>query len=68
MKMTQSSAVVTTEDGGRQNMFAKEPQIELTDKEYGPEAELLNGRLAMIGFVAALGAYITTGNIIPGIF
>ena len=66
--MTQSSAVVTTEDGGRQNMFAKEPQIELTDKEYGPEAELLNGRLAMIGFVAALGAYITTGNIIPGIF
>ena len=49
-------------------MFAKEPQIELTDKEYGPEAELLNGRLAMIGFVAALGAYITTGNIIPGIF
>ena len=66
--MTQSSAVVTTEDGGRQNMFAKEPQIELTDKEYGPEAELLNGRLAMIGFVAALGAYITTGNLIPGIF
>ena len=32
------------------------------------EAELTNGRLAMIGIVAALGAYITTGNIIPGIF
>ena len=67
--MTQSStAVVTTEDGGRQNMFAKEPQVEVMDKEYGPEAELLNGRLAMIGWVAAIGAYITTGQIIPGIF
>ena len=67
--MTQSStAVVTTEEGGRQNMCAKEPQVEVMDKEYGPEAELLNGRLAMIGWVAAIGAYITTGQIIPGIF
>ena len=31
-------------------------------------AEKLNGRLAMLGFVAAVGAYITTGQIIPGIF
>ena len=31
-------------------------------------AEKLNGRLAMLGFVAAIGAYATTGNIIPGIF
>ena len=30
--------------------------------------ELTNGRLAMIGIVAALGAYVTTGNVIPGIF
>ena len=66
--MTSSSSTVTTEDGGRQNMFAKEPQIELTGKEYGPEAELLNGRLAMIGWIAAIGAYVTTGQIIPGIF
>lgn len=66
--MTESTAVVTTEDGGRQNMFAKEPQLEVMDKEYGPEAELLNGRLAMIGFLAGAGAYITTGQLIPGIF
>lgn len=32
------------------------------------QAERTNGQLAMIGFVAALGAYITTGQIIPGIF
>ena len=31
-------------------------------------AETLNGRLAMIGIVAAVGAYATTGQIIPGIF
>ena len=30
-------------------------------------AEQLNGRFAMIGFVAAVGAYLTTGQIIPGI-
>ena len=29
-------------------------------------AETLNGRFAMIGLIAALGAYFTTGQIIPG--
>ena len=32
-----------------------------------PEAEKFNGWAAMIGFVAAIGAYVTTGQIIPGI-
>ena len=31
-------------------------------------AETINGRVAMLGFVAAVGAYATTGQIIPGIF
>ena len=31
------------------------------------EAEKFNGWMAMIGFVAAMGAYVTTGQIIPGI-
>ena len=30
-------------------------------------AETLNGRFAMIGLIAAIGAYLTTGQIIPGI-
>ena len=30
-------------------------------------AEQLNGRFAMLGIVAALGAYLTTGQIIPGV-
>ncbi|WP_414477800.1 high light inducible protein [Prochlorococcus sp. MIT 1223] len=31
-------------------------------------AELLNGRFAMIGVFAALGTYAFTGQIIPGVF
>ena len=30
-------------------------------------AETLNGRFAMIGLVAAVGAYLTTGQIITGL-
>ena len=30
--------------------------------------ELFNGRLAMLGIVAALGAYALTGQIIPGVW
>ena len=29
-------------------------------------AETLNGRFAIIGLIAAIGAYLTTGQIIPG--
>ena len=29
-------------------------------------AEKLNGRFAMMGFIALIGAYLTTGKIIPG--
>ena len=57
-----------TESGGRQNMYANEPPVEVLDVNYMENAESLNGKLAMIGFVALLGAYVTTGQIIPGIF
>ena len=30
-------------------------------------AEKINGRFAMMGFIALVGAYLTTGQIIPGI-
>ena len=32
------------------------------------EAERFNGWAAMLGFVAAVGAYVTPGQIIPGWF
>ena len=61
---------VTTEDGGRQNLFAKEPPIEIMDitETHNEKAEKLNGRVAMLGIIAALGAYAVTGQIIPGIW
>ena len=65
--MTSSSNVVT-EDGGRQNMYAREPRMEVMDVDQSKQAELTNGRWAMIGFIAAIGAYATTGQIIPGVF
>ena len=39
--------------------------IKLLEKEK-VYAETLNGRFAMIGLIAAVGAYLTTGQIIPG--
>ena len=39
--------------------------IRLVEKEK-VFAETLNGRFAMIGLIAAVGAYLTTGQIIPG--
>ena len=50
------------------NKFATEPQVEVLDVNYYENAERVNGQLAMIGFVAALGSYIVTGQIIPGLF
>ena len=60
----------TTEDGGRYNVFAKEPPMEIIDvyETHNERAEKLNGRLAMLGVMAALGAYALTGQVIPGIW
>ena len=38
------------------------------DQEQFANAEITNGRLAMIGIISALGAYAYTGQIIPGVF
>ena len=62
---------VTTNEYGQQNMFAKEPQmyVSKTDAErygyetYAERAEKLNGRTAMMGFVAAVVSYATTGSL-----
>ena len=69
--MTTSNAKykgVTTEQGGRQNIYSIEPRLEVVDQDstYWQRAELLNGRLAMIGLVAAVTNYTIFGWIIPG--
>jgi hypothetical protein len=66
---------VTTNERGQQNMFAKEPQmyISRTDAEryaletHAEKAERLNGRAAMLGFVAAIISYAFTGHLFFGV-
>ena len=50
------------------NKFATEPQVQVIDVDYYEIAERVNGQLAMLGFIAAIGSYIFTGQIIPGVF
>ena len=40
---------------------------EVTETHF-EKAERLNGRLAMLGVIAAIGSYALTGQLIPGIF
>ena len=63
-----SSQVIT--EYGKQNIFGRETQPQLVEDytSYPEEAEKTNGRWAMIGMIALFGAYISTGQIIPGIF
>jgi hypothetical protein len=61
---------VTTNEHGQQNIFAKEPKMKVMEVTvtHNEKAEMLNGRLAMLGVIAAIGAYATTGQLIPGVF
>jgi len=61
---------VTTNERGQNNIFAKEPQVKVMEVSvtHNERAEQLNGRLAMLGVIAAIGAYVTTGQLIPGVF
>ena len=62
---------VTTNEYGQQNMFAREPQmyVSKTDAErygyetYAERAEKMNGRFAMMGFVAAVVSYAASGSV-----
>jgi len=62
---------VTTNDRGQQNMWAKEPTMyyhnygQKTPNEY---KEMINGRWAMVGFVAGIISYVSTGKLFFGIF
>ena len=71
--------IVTSNEFGQQNMFAKEPQMYIDPtiteqmktemyETHNERAEKLNGRFAMMGVIAAIGAYATTGQLIPGLW
>ena len=66
---------VTTEDGGRTNMFAREPQM-YVDKSYqerygyethAERAEKMNGRFAMMGIITGFLSYAITGKFFFGL-
>jgi hypothetical protein len=62
---------VTTNDQGQTNMWANEPRmyVDPTEAErygyetYAERAEKLNGRTAMVGFVAAVVSYAFSGSV-----
>ena len=69
MYTTQHELMITTEYG-KKNIYPNEPPIQLLPerKLMSPEAEDLMVGQQCYGFVAAVGAYATTGQIIPGVF
>lgn len=62
---------VTTNEQGQMNMWATEPQMYYSKEQmdrygletYAERAEKLNGRTAMLGFVAAVLSYATSGSV-----
>jgi len=67
---------VTTNERGQMNMFAKEPEMYVSQSDaerhaletYAERAEKMNGRWAMFGFVSGLVSYVLTGNLFFGVF
>ena len=66
---------VTTDERGKQNLFAKEPEmyVSQTDADryaletHAEKAEVANSRWAMLGFVAAIVSYVLTGHLFFGV-
>ncbi len=67
--MRTNTAIV--DDQGLMNNFAIEPKVYLDEQGdrtgFTPFAELLNGRLAMIGFVSLMALEVVTGHGILGL-
>jgi len=57
---------VTHDLEGHDNIYPKEPQMELVGPDAGwgfhARAEKLNGRLAMLGFIAAIATELISGE------
>jgi len=67
---------VTTDDRGKQNMFAKEPQMYITEADmaryeeqtHAERAEIANSRWSMLGVLAGIISYALTGKLFFGIY
>lgn len=49
-------------------MSTKNLKDQIYNSKVMDKAELLNGRLAMLGVIAAIGAYAVTNQLIPGVW
>ncbi|BAZ10431.1 high light inducible protein [Calothrix sp. NIES-4071] len=62
--MTYKGAII--DDQGKMNNFALEPKVYVDEQGdrtgFTPYAELLNGRLAMIGFISLIALEVFTGH------
>ncbi len=62
-----NTMTVTTNEFGQQNMWATEPRMYIDPKDAletnWERAEKVNGRWAMMGMVAGLISYATTGSL-----
>ena len=60
------TGLVTKDGEGHGNVYAKEPTMTYAARDAGwgfhERAEKLNGRLAMLGFVAAIATELITGE------
>lgn len=64
---------IITEDGNRTNIYAKEPVMYVDpDKDFSvthnEKAEIINGRMAMLGIIAGAVSYAITGKLFFGVF
>ncbi len=60
------TGLVTHDLEGHDNVYAKEPPMVFADPDAGwgfhERAEMLNGRLAMVGFIAAIATELISGE------
>ena len=76
MFLNKTTMTVTTNERGQQNLFAKEPEMYVSQSDaeryalepYAERAEKANSRWAMLGFVAAIVSYALTGKLFFGVF
>jgi hypothetical protein len=67
---------ITTNERGQQNLFAKEPQMYVSQADaeryaletYAEKSEKMNGRWAMVGIIAGFISYAITGKLFFGVF
>lgn len=75
MSLRSNHMTVTKNENGQMNMFAKEPQMYVTEEDmirynhmnHNQFAEILNSRMAMLGLVSAIVSYVMTGKLFFGV-